>query len=132
MSIKDELFDEFKLKTEVVTLDSGKEVIVSELSATDYAKIWEIEGVIGEKTVTANGEDGVTVDMNLFTPILLAFAIVDDEGNRVFGDEDIPKLARSASGPFLKIAAVAKRINGLTGDEGNGSEPTQNGSPSGE
>jgi hypothetical protein len=131
---KDEMFAELKLNTEVVELASGKKVIVSEISAPDYSKLWEIEGVTtGESgEVDKDGNKTVSVDMGKFTPALLAYTIVDENGERIFTDEDIPKLAKSASGPFLKIAKVAKRLNGLLGDEGNVSEPTQNGSPSGE
>lgn len=46
---------------------------------------------------------------------LVAFAVVDAEGNAVFSEADIPMLRNLAPEPLDRIAAVARRLNGLGG-----------------
>ena len=112
---REELLGELKLKTEVVTLDDGSEVIVSEIGATDYINLWTSEAYSTEDKV----------DMAKFTPALIAYSVVDDQGRRLFSDEDILSLGRSANGPFFKIAQVAKKLNGLSGEPAKNSEAGQ-------
>lgn len=103
---KTELLKSLELKSEVVEIDGG-EVNVSEIGAADYIKLW---------TDPANQTDGA-VDMAKFTPKLLAYCITDSCGNRVFSDDDVPAISRTSHGPFLKLAEVARRLNGLSGEE---------------
>lgn len=111
---KAELLNELRLKTELVKLDDGKEVIVSEVGAADYIKLW----------TNHNYQTDGNIDMAKFTPALLAYSIVDEQNQCVFTDEDIPSLARAAQGPFMKIAEAARRLNGLAGNEAKNSEET--------
>lgn len=111
---KAEIFGELELATETVQLKNGT-VIVSEIGAADYIKIW---------TDPANkNEDGI-LDMSRFTPALVAACIVDESGNRIFDSADVAKLARSANGPFMKLSEVASRLNGLSGEVVKNSEET--------
>ena len=127
---KSGLLGAMRLKTETVEVGDGS-VIISEISAVSYSKLWASCSVeTGVKD--ANGNPEVSVDMAKFTPALLAYAIVDENGLRIFSDEEIPMLEQTAAAPFLKLAAVAKRLNGFSGDEGNSSEPTTDGSTTGE
>lgn len=111
---RDMLLNTMKLKTEEVELGAGT-VIVSEIGAADYIKLW---------TDPKTQKDG-TVDMARFTPALIAYAVVDETGNRIFTDADVDILARSSQGPFLKIAEVARKLNGLSGEETKNSESDQ-------
>lgn len=95
-------------------------VIVSELDATDYIKIF-----------TENSENG-KVNMKTFTPALIAYSLVDEEGNRLFDNIEELTNARIPQSIFTKIGEVAKKLNGMTGEEKNASEPTQDGSTAGE
>ncbi len=101
-----ELLNEFRPKTEIVTLADGGQVMVSELGAADYINLWAKH---------TNATDG-SVDMATFIPALVAFCCVDDQGTRLFSDEDIPLLARAASSPFMQLATVVKQLNGLGGE----------------
>lgn len=101
-------------KTEKVKLGKG-EVIVSEIGAADYIRIWTDEAY--------QDKDGNT-DMTKFTPALVAYCVVNEKGERVFSDDDIPALARSSHGPFHEIARVARRLNGLAGGEVKNSKPS--------
>lgn len=111
---KSALLSALKLKTEEVEIDGGT-VIVSEIGAADYIKLW---------TDPSNQTDG-EIDMVKFTPALLACTIVDQDGKRIFSNDDISELSRSAHAPFLKIAEAAKRLNGLSGSEIKNSESSQ-------
>lgn len=44
---------------------------------------------------------------------LVAFTVVDDEGNLVFTEADIPSIRNWAPGLVDRVAAVARRLNGL-------------------
>jgi hypothetical protein len=125
---KDEIFAECELTSELVPLGKG-EVRVSTISGPDYIKLWS-----DPKNQKETGEfvlkDGVkepvtTVDTSRFNAALLTYAVTDLEGNRVFTDADLDKVSRFSSGPFLKIAEVARRLNGLNGDEVKNSEGSQ-------
>ena len=111
---RDMLLNTMKLKTEEVELGAGT-VIVSEIGAADYIKLW---------SDPKNQKDG-TIDMSRFTPALIVYAVVDETGNRIFTDADVDILARSSQGPFLKIAEVARKLNGLSGEETKNSESDQ-------
>lgn len=111
---KAELLNELRLKTELVKLDDGKDVIVSEVGAADYIKLW----------TNPDYQNGNTVDMAKLMPAMVAYSVVDDQGQRVFADEDIPAIARSAQGPFMKISDAVRRVNGMVGDEAKNSMET--------
>lgn len=115
---KEELFAEGALKTENVTLKSG-DVIVSEIGGSDYIKLWSDPN--NQKEVDGKSE----VDMSRFTPALLSYSVVDEAGNRLFDEADIDRLAKFNSEVFLKLSEVARRLNGLSGEEVKNSEGTQ-------
>jgi len=104
---KAEILNEMRLKTELVEISKGKEVIVSEIGAADYIKLW---------TSTSGDKDG-HVDMAEFSPKLVAFCVVDEKGERIFSEDDIPALIRSSNKVFEKLAEVARRLNGISGEE---------------
>jgi len=122
------LLNAMKLKTETVEIEGG-EVIVSEIGAADYIKLWsdpKNQKDTGEKVLKEGKEEAVMViDMAKFTPALIAYSVVDDAGNRLFSDEDVTLLARSSQGIFLKIAEASRRINGLSGEETKNSSETE-------
>ena len=124
---REEFLEEGKLATEMVTLKSGKTVIVSEIGGADYIKLWSDPANQKESGKILIAEDGtekpeLVVDMSRFTPSLLAYSLVNDNGERLFTDEDIPTLSRLANVPFLKVSEVARKINGLAGEEAKNSK----------
>lgn len=121
---REELFEEGALKTEVVTLKKG-DVIVSQIGAADYITLWS-DPKNQKKDET--GKD--IIDMARFTPALLAYSVVDASGNRLFTEADVDRLAKFAQEPFLKLADVARRLNGLSGEEVKNSDDSQLESPS--
>lgn len=111
---KEGLFAEMQPETELVSLKSG-DVIVSDIGAEASMRLWTDPAL--------QGADGET-DMVKFTVALVALAVVDESGNRLFDNSDIERLSKSAKVPFGKLAAAAKRLNGLTGEEVKNSEET--------
>lgn len=108
------ILEEMKLKTETVPFNAG-DVIVSEIGAEDYIKLW---------LDLRYQDDNGNMDMAKLTPALVAYSVVDASGNRIFSEDDIQTLARAAHGPFNILAKSARRINGLAGDEIKNSEPS--------
>lgn len=120
---KEQFLQEGALKTEVVPLETG-DVIVSQISGVDYVKLFTDplnQKSTGAKILKDGVEiDEVVMDMDRFVPALMTYAIVNEDGTRMFADEDIELLARLASGPFMKVSQVARKLNGA------GAEPAKN------
>ena len=99
------------LKTETVEIEGG-EVIVSEIGAADYIKLWsdpKNQKATGEKVIKdGKEEDVMVIDMSKFTPALIAYSVVDEAGERLFTDEDVAVLGRSSQGIFLKLPSLRK------------------------
>src|ERR1035437_2707765 len=116
---RDQMFEEGALKTEVVELKNGT-AIVSQIGAGDYITLWS-----DPKNQKKDEEGKDVIDMARFTPALIAYSVVDEAGNRLFTEADIDRLAKFAQEPFLKLAEVARRLNGLTGEEAKNSDDSQ-------
>lgn len=117
------------LKTKTVPLPEGG-VIVSEITADDYLEICTLAADGGIESADAQGN--VKLDMKKFNAALMAYSIVDAKGARIFDDSDIPLLIKRSQKSFSLIMKDIKELNGLTGTEGNASEPTKGGSSTGE
>lgn len=68
--------------------------------------------------------------------LVAAVSVVDEQGERLFSDEDVPALAKKHAGALQRIFDTALRLNGLTqervSDLGKDSAATPSGaSPSG-
>ena len=96
-----------KIKTQVVKF--GKDAVtLTELSHAAYQKVFESTFAKDEK-----GE----FDGEKFVAVLVTHCIVDKDGNRLLSDEDSVTLRNGAAGRYLKLATVAKQINGMGDDE---------------
>jgi hypothetical protein len=104
---RDQMFEEGALQTERVLLKKG-EVIVSQIGAADYINLWS-----DPKNQKKDVDGKEVINMSRFTPALIAYSVVDESGNRIFTEADIERLAKFAQEPFLKLAEVARRLNGL-------------------
>lgn len=125
---RDSLLDAMKLKTQTVTLDDGSEVLVSELAALDYIKLWTDpanQKKTGEKVLKDGKEEEVSViDIDKFSLALVAYSAVDENGARLFSDEDVPLIARSNQSVFFKLAEAAREVNGFKGNEAKNFDTT--------
>ena len=103
------------VKTKKVKL--GKDTLtLTELSHTAYQKVFE--------SPFAKNEAG-EFDGEKFVAVLVVHCIVDAKGERLLSDEDSVALREGAAGRYLKLAAVAKQINGMGDDEEKNSEADQ-------
>lgn len=100
---KDQILAADDLKTEVVSVpDWGGEVIVSTMTGIDRDKLEE----------AAQGDDG-KIGTDNFRAKLLAFTLVDEQGNRLFTENEIEALGRKSASALNKVFNVAMRLNAL-------------------
>jgi len=111
---RDQLLEKLKLKIEPVMIGDDS-VNVSQIGAADFIRMWN----------NPEYQTDDSIDMSKLLPALVAYSVVDDDGNRIFSAEDAAILSRSSREPFALLANAAKRLNGLMGDEIKNSEPSQ-------
>lgn len=120
ISNKKDFFESSKLETELVEIGDGKSVLVTELNGPDFGDLWTDERF--------EVEDG-GVDVGKMLPILIARTVIDDKGNRIFTDKDAPKIEVMKARIYLKLATVARNLNGI-GVIKNSGAGLEEGSPS--
>ena len=104
---RDDIVAADDLRTESVPVPEwGGAVIVSEMTSGDRDR-WESELVDIKKD---GGRENATA-------WLLSYCLVDADGNRLFGKDDIPALAKKSALALNRVYRVAARINGLTAAE---------------
>jgi hypothetical protein len=104
---REEILSKSSLKKEVLTIKEwGGDVIVSEMSGS-MRDAWE-------QAITEKDSLGKLVSPRAK---LIAFTVVDEEGNRVFKDGDIESIGKISSKILEKILIVAMRLNSLGADE---------------
>jgi hypothetical protein len=101
---REALLQAMELKTERVQIGDG-EVIITEIGAADYIALYS------DPALQTDG----AVDMAKFSPALVARSVIDEQGNRIFTDEDIAAIGKGSVSVFEKLAATARRLNGLSG-----------------
>ena len=94
-----------RLKTTTITVDGG-DIIISELAAADSYSLFADK---------ANQDDSGNLQMSTFGPALVARCVVDDEGQRLFADEEAGQLARLRPELFGPLLVACMDINGLSG-----------------
>lgn len=109
---KNSLLGIMKVKTQVVKF--GKDTVtLTELSHTAYQSVFN--------SSFAKNDDG-GFDGEKFVAVLVTHCIIDKNGERILGDEDSATLRQGAAGRYLKLAKVAKELNGMGDDEEKNSE----------
>lgn len=104
---KDQILEAADLKTETVPVPEwGGDVIVRTMTGTDRDAF---ENSLF--SIDAGGKQVQNLD-NMRVK-LLAMAIVDEAGNRLFDSGDIAMLGRKSSAAIERVYAVAARMNGI-------------------
>ena len=93
-----------RLKTTTITVDGG-DIIISELGATDSSSLF---------ADPSNRDDKGDLKMSNFGPALVARCVVDEEGQRLFSDEEATQLGRLRTDLFGKMLMGALDVNGLS------------------
>ena len=105
---KNSILTAVDLKRETVPVPEwGKdaEVIIQEMSALDRDRLW--------KDLRINGEDGDKISMENLAAKVLVRCIVNQDGARLFVDEDAEPLGRKSQEALGRLFDVAKRLNKL-------------------
>lgn len=100
---REEILAKVDLKKETVTVaEWGGSVFVSEMSGTQR-DAWE-------QSIRQKDASG-----NIASPRakLVVFTVVDENGDRIFTEEDVPSIGKLAARSLEKVCTVAMRLNGL-------------------
>lgn len=92
------------LKTTTVQVDGG-EIIISELGASDSFSLF---------TDPDHKDKEGNLLMSTFGPALVARCVMNEQGDRVFEDDEACKIARLKPTLFAKLLTAAMEINGLS------------------
>jgi hypothetical protein len=104
---REDLIKTIAATQETVTIGGG-EVIVREIGAIELMGLYlrpDIRQEAGE------------ISMLTFTPALIALAVIDENGNRIFSDSDVGILEKASPGKFKILADAARKLNGFGDDE---------------
>lgn len=104
---REDILAQTDLKTEIVNIKEwGGDVLVSEMSGT-VRDAWE--QTLGEK-------DGAG---KIVSPRakLVVFTVVDEQGNRLFKDNDIDAIGKLSASSLEQICITAMKLNGIGDDE---------------
>jgi len=63
--------------------------------------------------VQANRDGSTTVDTRNLRARLVALCVVDEDGERIFSDEDVDALGRKSAAALDRVFSVAQRLSGL-------------------
>jgi hypothetical protein len=104
---KDQILECNDLKTETVEVPEWAGTInVRMMNGTDRDAF--------ERGLVTTGADGTrTPNYNNMRPRLVALTAVDDDGNRIFTDDDVEVLARKSAAALERVCIVAQRLNGI-------------------
>lgn len=107
---KESIFAAPDLKTERLTVDEwGGEIIVSEMGGQTAFDFYEYV------MPAENGDDSSKISLDArFKAALVAFCVVDEQGQPLFTAQDIPRLARKKAAVLNKVFQVADRLNLIT------------------
>ena len=97
------LFAALALRHRDVVLPDGSSVRVRTMTVAERMDI-------SAKAVDASGKN---VDTGKFSALIVAATVVDEDGKRVFTDEDVQQLLSGASDVFGAILEAAQELNGM-------------------
>ena len=116
VSSKEQFFKECAPTSEDVKVKDGLSVRITEMSATEFINLWV------NPDFRAEGNNDA-IDLRKITPALIVGSATDEDGIRIFSDEDAANLEKKVgSAVFIKLGTVARRINGISGAEEKNSE----------
>lgn len=104
---RDQILDAKDLATEIISIPEWcGDVIVTELPSSDAATLHEF--------IHTGDDDERVIDNEYLMAKLAARCLVDDQGNRLFRDDDYRLLARKHPRAVAVIGAAALKLNVLS------------------
>lgn len=97
--------DDLPKTTVDVENEWGGEVIVRSMTGTER-DAWELSNI-------CDGE----VDLSNVRARLVALTAIDEEGNRLFSEEDATELGKKSASALAKVFEASQKLNGLSADD---------------
>ena len=115
---KDAIAAKQETVTDVVEVPEwGGSVKVRAMTSREFNLVVEARGNRGGNRAARRAKTPDSVYKNIEVS-MVAWCAVDEEGNRLFADEDIPMLEAKAAGVIHRIADVISGLSGFDSEEG--------------
>ncbi len=97
----------------------GGSVYVRGLTAMERSEFENLMLGLENRRIKVGKSDDVTIqmDMRVLRVRLSALCMVDEKGNRLFGDDEVEALGRKSADALNRIFVVAQRLSGMTSDD---------------
>ena len=97
----------------------GGSVYVRGLTAMERSEFENLMLGLENKRIKVGKSDDMTIqmDMRVLRVRLSALCMVDEKGNRLFGDDEVEALGRKSADALNRIFVVAQRLSGMTSDD---------------
>ena len=97
----------------------GGSVYVRGLTAMERSEFENLMLGLENKRIKVGKSDDMTIqmDMRVLRVRLSALCMVDEKGNRLFGDDAVEALGRKSADALNRIFVVAQRLSGMTSDD---------------
>lgn len=109
MGLRDKLLSVSDLRTKEVDVPSwGMKLTIRELNLQESMDAFSGIKPDDDGNVTLGYEDVAKV---------VAFGVIDEDGERVFSDDDVPALAKKGKAALMKLYAEITKLSGTVEDE---------------
>lgn len=94
---------------------TGDDVVLVKALSGDERMAFQLS--LAQIRTLPNGNTETRPDLRNMTAKLVARAIVDEQGNRVFSDQDIAALGKKSAAALERVFAVAQEMSGLSDED---------------
>ena len=101
----------------------AKDIVTEEVEVPEWGGSVLVKSLTGaerdsfEQSILIKRGDRYDANMSMVRAKLAAVSIVDEEGQRLFGDGDIKALAAKNAAALDRIFTVASRLSGISADD---------------
>jgi len=96
------------------------DVVTETVEVPEWGGSVRVRGLTGKErdifeqnSLRRNKKGDMELNMANMRARLVAFCTVDENGERIFTDDDIAELGRKSAAPLERIAKVAQRLSGM-------------------
>jgi hypothetical protein len=108
---RDDILAAYDITTEEVSVPEwGGNVLVRGLTGAE-------RDALEAQIVRANRDGSTSVDTRNLRARLVALSVVNEDGDRIFGDEDVDALGEKSAAALDRVFAVAQRLSGLADED---------------
>ena len=121
MLTRDQILQSEDIETEEVYVRQwGGTVLVRSMSGTErglFEKAQSVDVPSGNRNSRRRGQTNKEFVGDQLRAYLVVFCVVDEEGNHLFTEQDIPAINEKSAGAIELIVEAAMRLSGLTEEE---------------